>query len=163
MSSDSRKKIGKTSQKATRKIIRKAALAIAQGHPVRHAMRKAGFAATTSDKNQGVLLNNPIYKEERGRLRAALLDEDKDIFKKVAKRMTEGLSAKETKFFQYEGMVQESRDVVSWSERRQYAELIAKVFGELQPADEGRGGMTLNIDQLAILITQAREARGLAT
>lgn len=47
----------------------------------------------------------------------------------LGKRIAEGLNANETKFFQYAGVVTEQIDVVSWSERRQYAELAARFAG----------------------------------
>lgn len=46
---------------------------------------------------------------------------------RIAKAIQEGLEAKETKFFQHEGIVTDERDVVSWSERRAYAELAANL------------------------------------
>jgi phage terminase small subunit len=48
---------------------------------------------------------------------------------KIAKRIAEGLDAVETKFFQKDGVVTDSKDVVAWSERRQYAELASEFGG----------------------------------
>lgn len=53
---------------------------------------------------------------------------------KIARRVAEGLDAMETKFFQSEGSVVETRDVVAWSERRQYAALAADLGGYFVPA-----------------------------
>ena len=39
------------------------------------------------------------------------------------------MAATETKFFSHEGVVQDSRDVPAWSERRQYAELATEYGG----------------------------------
>mgnify|MGYP001573829364 CR=1 FL=1 len=124
-------------------------------------MKEIGYADTTS-KSPHVLTQNPVYKEEVGRIRSAIVKKDEHVFDKVAGVMLAGLGAMETKFFQHNGIVRDSRNVVSWPERRQYAELIAKVFGELVQPEEGRG-MSLNVQQLAILVTQARAARGLPT
>jgi hypothetical protein len=58
----------------------------------------------------------------------------------------EGVGATETKFFSHEGKVQDSRDVVAWSERRQYAELAAEYGGYHVPEkNEGKpaGGVIL--------------------
>jgi hypothetical protein len=45
---------------------------------------------------------------------------------RIAKAIMEGLDANETRFFAHEGKVQDSREIPSWSERRQYAELAAE-------------------------------------
>ena len=47
----------------------------------------------------------------------------------IAKTIADGMAASETKFFSHEGVVQDSRDVPAWSERRQYAELAAEYGG----------------------------------
>jgi hypothetical protein len=47
-------------------------------------------------------------------------------------RIVQGLNAKETKFFQHEGEVTDTRKVIAWSERRLYSELAARVLGELK-------------------------------
>ena len=61
---------------------------------------------------------------------------------KIAKRISEGLDAIETKFFQHEGVITDQRDVIAWSERRQYAALAAE-FGDYvvpkRPAEAGTG------------------------
>lgn len=46
---------------------------------------------------------------------------------KIVKRINEGLDATETKFFQFQGEVQEQHDVISYGERRQYAALAAEL------------------------------------
>jgi hypothetical protein len=48
---------------------------------------------------------------------------------KLSQRIAEGLDAKETKFFQHEGKVVETREVIAWAERRQYADLAATLKG----------------------------------
>jgi hypothetical protein len=60
----------------------------------------------------------------------------------IAKTIADGMAATETKFFAHEGVVQDSREVVAWSERRQYAELAAEYGGYHVPRknDEGQGG-----------------------
>lgn len=54
---------------------------------------------------------------------------------RIAKLISEGLEAKETKFFQKEGMVVETRDVINWSERREFAKLAVE-FGEYSEAPD---------------------------
>ncbi|MGB7496675.1 MAG: hypothetical protein WBW05_19925 [Candidatus Acidiferrum sp.] len=59
---------------------------------------------------------------------------------KIAQRIVEGMDAMETKFFQKDGEVKDARDVVAWSERREYAALAAEYGGYHVPPsrDEGR-------------------------
>src|SRR5207244_11999145 len=49
----------------------------------------------------------------------------------LVRRIAEGLNAKETKLAQYEGEYTDERYLVSWSERRRYAELACKLRGLL--------------------------------
>lgn len=58
---------------------------------------------------------------------------------KVVKRIQEGMDAMETKFFQKDGIVTDSRDVISYSERRAYAELVAEYGGYHIPKAEVTG------------------------
>jgi hypothetical protein len=61
---------------------------------------------------------------------------------RIAKAIAEGIEAKETKFFAHEGMVTDQRDVVAWSERRQYTQLAAEYGGYHAPdkGDREQGG-----------------------
>ena len=152
------KTIGK---RLDRKRARKAARLIYGGTPIGKAMKEIGYADTTAGHRTGTLTENPIYKEESGRIRAALIRKDEKFADKVAVRLLEGLDAEETKFFAFEGEVTDERNVISWSERRQYAELITNLFGELRAKDEGKGGMVVNISQFFQLILQAEAERGL--
>lgn len=52
---------------------------------------------------------------------------------RIAQRISEGLDAMETKFFQKDGVVTDRRDVIAWSERRQYASLAAELGGYHAP------------------------------
>ena len=47
----------------------------------------------------------------------------------IVSRLKEGLDAMETKLFQKDGIVTDSRDLVEFSERRNYLELAAKMGG----------------------------------
>jgi hypothetical protein len=75
---------------------------------------------------------------------------------KIAQRINEGLDAMETKFFQFQGTVSDTRDVIAWSERRQYAELAARLKGltpgvEFDPLDSGTSSITVNYINVAAL------------
>lgn len=47
---------------------------------------------------------------------------------KLAQVIADGIEATETKFFQEKGIVTDEREVIAWSERREYAKLAAE-FG----------------------------------
>lgn len=55
---------------------------------------------------------------------------------KIAERLAEGLDAQETKFFQKDGRVVETRDVVAFGERREYLKLAAEYGGYHVPKAE---------------------------
>ena len=60
---------------------------------------------------------------------------------RIAKTIAEGMGATETKFFSHEGVVQDSREVVDYSERRAYAQLAAELGGYHMPEkNEGKQG-----------------------
>jgi hypothetical protein len=48
---------------------------------------------------------------------------------KIVARLKEGLDAMETKLFQKDGIITDARDLVEYSERRNYLELAAKMGG----------------------------------
>lgn len=50
-------------------------------------------------------------------------------WEKLAQRIAEGLDATEIKFFQHEGKVIQTVEVVDWEQRRKYIELAVKYAG----------------------------------
>ena len=76
---------------------------------------------------------------------------------KVTQRIAEGLDATETKFFQKDGVVMDERELIAWSERREYAALAAKLL-DVEPvralAVTGADGGPLIISHR---LAQARE------
>src|SRR5580698_4256582 len=81
-----------------------------QGLSKREAKNLAGYAASTSS-----------YSVENSSVKAALARLIKQAVPAhvMVRRIAEGVSAYETKFFQKEGIVTDQRDVVAWSERRE--------------------------------------------
>ncbi|MFA5377108.1 MAG: hypothetical protein WC455_15260 [Dehalococcoidia bacterium] len=47
----------------------------------------------------------------------------------IAKRLKAQLNAKETKFFQHEGVVVETRDVIAWAIRQRATDMALKLMG----------------------------------
>ena len=156
----SRKKFGR-GHHVPRSLIQKAALGVAEGKPVRQVMREIGYSDSTADKRPSVLTAKPEFQEQVGRIRAAMVEKDKQVFERVATVMLDGLKAEETKFFQHEGEVTDQKNVIAWGERRQYAELISRLFGELNPKDDQGQRVPLNLLQIFQIVVDARRARGL--
>lgn len=144
-------------------MIRKAAVAVVQGKPVRHVMRDMGYSPSTADGHQESLTDKPEFKEQVGQIRAALIKKDQKIFDKVATVITDGLEAQETKFFSHLGRITDYRNVTNFGERRQYAELVAKIFGEFyQKEDESKKGNVINLNLFLGIVQKAEIERGLA-
>jgi phage terminase small subunit len=112
------------------------------GNPVdRLSPRKAKYVAgVMKGKSKKQAATDAGYAESTAENARAKI-EDKDVLAafahiiqkacpadKLAQRIAEGLDATETKFFQKDGVVIETRDVIAWDERRQYCELAVK-FG----------------------------------
>lgn len=74
-------------------------------------------------------LQRPYVKQYMGEIldKAGVSDEI------IARTIKAGLKAKETKFFQHEGVVVEEREVIDYSERREHAKLAAQLKGHLAP------------------------------
>jgi len=146
--------------KLTREGVRKIARALVDGVPQTRAVLAGGYAVSTGHCKSGKIISDPRIQSEIASIRAAMLRVEPRIHERVARRMLAGLKAKEIKFFAHEGIVRDVKHVVAYGERRQMAELICKLFGELSP-DAGSGGLTLNVNQLSVLVARAREERGL--
>jgi hypothetical protein len=67
---------------------------------------------------------------------------------KLVQRIAEGVDATETVFFQKDGVVLESRDVIAWGERRKYIQLAAEYGGYVQ-----RGKSDVNVTAPFIFIS----------
>ena len=95
-----------------------------QGLSKREAKNLAGYAASTS-----------TYSVENSSVKAALARLIKQAVPAhvMVRRIAEGVSAYETKFFQKEGIVTDQRDVVAWSERREYLKLAAEYGQYVEP------------------------------
>ena len=55
---------------------------------------------------------------------------------KIAARIIDGLDATETKLYTYEGMIVDERQLIAWSERREYAKLAAEYGGYFVPTQK---------------------------
>ena len=99
---------------------------VSQGITPMQAALDAGYSQRSAE-HAGELLDTLSLREALGKLLASP--------EKIAQRINEGLDAKETKFFQHEGRVVETRDVTAWSERRMYVELAARLKG-LDPGEK---------------------------
>lgn len=110
-----------------------------QGKSKKAAALEAGYSLTMAN-NAGTKIETPEVQEAFSELIRKRIPAEK-----IIQRIEEGLDAEETKFFQFQGVVMDSKNVVSWSERRAYAELAAEYGLYHQPKLdlEHSGGVTL--------------------
>lgn len=94
----------------------------------------AGYAMSTASRSN-VYENADVKKAFQELIRKKISAD------KIADRVAEGMDAKETIFFQKDGIVCDSRDVVAWGERRAYAQLAAQYGGYFTPQVEMTGAV----------------------
>ena len=109
---------------------RKYVKGIVEGKTKKQAALDAGYAESTAEKAKTHIETPDV------RIAFAVLIREAVPAELLAKKIQEGLEAIETKFFQKDGEVVDSRDVIAWSERRQYAELAAEYGGYFTPHAE---------------------------
>src|ERR1017187_247822 len=97
--------------------------------------RAAGFSEAVC-KKPGSRIENADVKAAFREVMAVACDPVK-----LAIRVQEGLDAEETKFFQHEGTVTDERNVVNFSERREYVKLAAQYGGYV----EEKAGVAIGI------------------
>jgi hypothetical protein len=96
--------------------------------------RQAALAAGFSES----MASQPTDKIERKDVREAFATLIRETVSadEIAETLKAGMKAMDTKFFSEKGVVQDQRDVVAWSERRQYAQLAAE-YGGYHAPDKG--------------------------
>ena len=105
-----------------------------EGRIAGKSKRQAALAAGYSD-SMASHATDKIETVDVQRAFAALIRE-RIPPERITKAISDGLDAMETKFFSSEGEVKDSRDVIAWTERRQYAELAAE-YGGYHAPDKG--------------------------
>jgi len=90
-----------------------------EGKSKRQAALEAGFSESMANHATDKIETRDV-REAFTRLVRKMVPSEQ-----IAKTIAEGMAATETKFFAHEGVVQDKREVIDWSERRQYAELAA--------------------------------------
>jgi hypothetical protein len=58
---------------------------------------------------------------------------------KIVARIAEGLDATETKLYAFQGMIFDREDLISWTERREYARLAAEMGRYFVPTQKTEG------------------------
>lgn len=130
------KRVGKPHKRTTRpkKAVIKAlqplttkqqdyAIGVATGKSKQQAALDAGYSPA--------MAKNPQIIEQSAGLRFAFQEmiRTKVPADKIAARLAEGLDALDTEFAKFEGAISDERQLVAWTERRQYLELAAKMGG----------------------------------
>ena len=102
---------------------RKYVSGLAKGKTKKRAALDAGYSESVAESAKSHIETEDVRKAFSALLRKNIPAE------KIIQRIAEGIDAMETKFFQKDGCVVETRDVVAFGERRAYAELAAE-YGE---------------------------------
>src|SRR5215472_14053003 len=97
------------------------------GKSKRQSALEAGFSQSMADHASTKIETSDVQEA------FAALIRQRVPLERLAKAIAEGLDAMETKFFAEKGVVKDRRDLISWPERRQYAELAAKFAGYYAP------------------------------
>lgn len=96
---------------------------IVDGKTKKQAAVEAGYSTSTAE-NAAAIIEGPDVRAAFEKLIRRNVDPNK-----IVQRLTEGLDASETKFFQHNGRVIETREVVDYARRREYIALAAKLGG----------------------------------
>jgi phage terminase small subunit len=97
---------------------------VVAGKSARQAALDAGYSQSVANDPGRKLFNQSDIQSVLGEHIRKIIPAER-----IAQRMSEGLDAMETVFAKFEGRISDKTEVVSWSERRQYAELAAKMGG----------------------------------
>jgi hypothetical protein len=94
------------------------------------AARKAGYKCKNDDHFRNIGTQN--YAKLRPHIEK-WLDENglSDTYLKI--KIVEGMEATEERFFQFQGIVTDSREVTAWETRRKYVDMGCKVKGLYAP------------------------------
>ena len=115
---------------------------ILAGKTKKQAALDAGFSLSIAVRPQ--FIENPDAKLAfQEIIRAAIPPE------LIAKRIREGLDAEETKLFAKDGIIQDERNLIAWSERRETAKLAATLASYFNN-DAQAQQTTVNVDISAL-------------
>ncbi len=107
------------------------------------SMRQAALAAGYSESMAATACRD-IMPQTREAFKRAM--HHRISIGKLSDTIAAGLDANETKFFQFEGQVTDHRDVVAWSERREYAKLAANLMSLESPKEQSEGSTNIEVN-----------------
>lgn len=113
------------------------AQSVAQGKSKQEAKRIAGYSATTST----TLIESPSVKAAFSRLVRQFTPAHV-----LARAIAEGVQAHETKFFQHEGKVTDSKDVIAWGPRATFAKLAAEYGGYVETEAQAQVNTAIQVN-----------------
>lgn len=118
----------------------------AAGKTKKAAALKAGYAPSTALKAKTHIETEDVLKAFQKLIRSKIPAQ------KIVDRIDEGMDAMETKFFQKDGLVTDSRDVIAFGERRAYTALAAEYGGyftpEMQLTGHDGGPITFKLERI---------------
>jgi phage terminase small subunit len=118
---------------------RKYVKGVLSGKSGRQAAKDAGYSARTADRATVQIESKPAVVQAF----KAVLEKAGITDELLARRLREGVDAKETKFFAHQGKVIDKRQTVHHGERRAHVELAMKIKGHLIDKHEITGQISL--------------------
>lgn len=118
---------------------------LCQGVPATQAALKAGYTSKNPAQAGYAASKSIRARIQKGLFEAGLTPEGL-----IHKHLVPALKAKETKFFQHEGMVTDSRDVVAWDIRLRAQQFAAKLGGYEAPTERSDTNLNALTETLII-------------
>lgn len=106
---------------------------LSQGKTKMQAALDAGYAESVAKTAKQHIETDDVREAFAQLIRATIPAE------KIVGRIAEGLDAMETKLFSFQGLVFDREDMISWTERREYAKLAAEFGGYFKPTQRTEG------------------------
>lgn len=125
---------------------RKYVKARASGKSKKVAGLQAGFSESMAENAKARIETEDVLQAFQKLIRSKIPAQ------KIVDRINEGMDAQETKFFQKDGLVTDSRDVIAFGERRAYTALAAEYGGyftpEMQLAGKDGGPIVFKLERI---------------
>lgn len=122
------------------------------------AARRAGYKCKTPDQFKVIGSQNLTKLND---LIEKWVDEQGLSDAKIKQKIMEGMEAKETKFFAYQGEVVETREVEALETQRRYVDMGAKVKGLYAPEKHeltGKDGGPIDLTTIVQRVTKKNES-----
>lgn len=135
---------------------------VANGIPIRQAMRNIGYAGSTADKNQTLLTGKAEFKQELAAaqdLIARACAEKNVTIDRLVQKVSEGLDARRKQSIAFKVLdVPDQEAQVKWWDR---GAMLLNIDKRKDADGDGSGVQPVNIALFVRIIEDARKSRGL--